>query len=401
MSVELRPLGVACNIACQYCYQHPQRDAGNVRKHYDMDTMKAAILKEGGPFTLFGGEPLLMPIEDLEEILSWGFAQFGRTALQTNGTLITERHLALFKKYKVSVGVSADGPDELNDVRWSGSWQKTRENTQRTLDSIRRLVAYGIIPGIIITLHKGNALPARLPKMEAWIRELDTLGIRSTRLHLLETDHPLVGQHYRLSSEENIHAMRFFLRLQGELKQLRFDVFKEIDRLLAADDHATSCVWNACDPYTTSAVRGVEGDGKRTNCGRTNKDGVDFVKSALPSYVRYIALYHTPQEAGGCEGCRFFVMCKGQCPGTSIEGDWRNRTEHCEVWKALFAERESASVAQGRVPLSRHSGLPEIESRMLSGWIEGKNLSIQTILRRKKEEQQAQLVAGHAQDATC
>jgi hypothetical protein len=27
---ELRPLGVACNIQCQYCYQNPQRDAGNL-----------------------------------------------------------------------------------------------------------------------------------------------------------------------------------------------------------------------------------------------------------------------------------------------------------------------------------------------------------------------------------
>ena len=27
MSIELRPLGVACNLACHYCYQNPQRDA--------------------------------------------------------------------------------------------------------------------------------------------------------------------------------------------------------------------------------------------------------------------------------------------------------------------------------------------------------------------------------------
>jgi uncharacterized protein len=28
MSVELRPLGVKCNIRCSYCYQDPQREAG-------------------------------------------------------------------------------------------------------------------------------------------------------------------------------------------------------------------------------------------------------------------------------------------------------------------------------------------------------------------------------------
>ena len=52
MTVELRPLGVNCNLQCQYCYQHPQRDAGNVSKRYDMERMKAGILAEGGAVQL-------------------------------------------------------------------------------------------------------------------------------------------------------------------------------------------------------------------------------------------------------------------------------------------------------------------------------------------------------------
>src|SRR5579883_575382 len=66
MSVELRPLGVKCNIQCQYCYQNPQRDAGNVLQTYDVAKMQAAIEQEGGPFTLFGGEGLMVPEPDLE-----------------------------------------------------------------------------------------------------------------------------------------------------------------------------------------------------------------------------------------------------------------------------------------------------------------------------------------------
>jgi uncharacterized protein len=74
MGVELRPLGVNCNIGCQYCYQNPQRDAGNLTRSYDLEAMKRAVLSEGGPFILFGGEPLLMPEDDLETL--WA----GRTA---------------------------------------------------------------------------------------------------------------------------------------------------------------------------------------------------------------------------------------------------------------------------------------------------------------------------------
>ena len=62
---------------------------------------------------------------------------------------------------------------------------------------------------------------------------------------------------------------------------------------------------------------------RSSNCGRTNKDGVDYLKSDHQGYERYIALYNTPHEHGGCKGCRFFLMCKGQCPGTAIDGDWQ------------------------------------------------------------------------------
>ena len=65
MTIELRPLGVLCNIQCTYCYQNPQRDAGNIRKSYDLELMKSALEEQGGPFILFGGEPLLLPMKDL------------------------------------------------------------------------------------------------------------------------------------------------------------------------------------------------------------------------------------------------------------------------------------------------------------------------------------------------
>ena len=58
MGVELKPLGVTCNIQCHYCYQNPLRDAGH-RSAYDIEAMKAAVLREGVPFSLFGGEALL------------------------------------------------------------------------------------------------------------------------------------------------------------------------------------------------------------------------------------------------------------------------------------------------------------------------------------------------------
>jgi len=57
-----------------------------------------------GPFTLFGGEPLLIPETDLEDLWAWGFEKFGENSIQTNGILINDRIIELMKKYNVKVG---------------------------------------------------------------------------------------------------------------------------------------------------------------------------------------------------------------------------------------------------------------------------------------------------------
>ncbi len=58
MTIQVRPLGVVCNLSCKYCYQSPQRQAGNIGNSCDVELMKLAVQEEGGSFTLFGGEPL-------------------------------------------------------------------------------------------------------------------------------------------------------------------------------------------------------------------------------------------------------------------------------------------------------------------------------------------------------
>jgi uncharacterized protein len=387
--VELRPLGVRCNIGCEYCYQQPQRDAGNTDRGYDMAAMKDAVLAEGGPFTLFGGEPLMLPVADLEHLWAWGLERFGGNAVQTNGTLIRDVHVALFRRFRVRVGISIDGPGELNDARRDHTAARTRRATARTEAAIARLCAEGMPPSLIVTLHRGNATAERLPTLHRWFRELDRLGVEGVRLHLLEVDDPEVARRYLLTPPENVAALLGLAELETELPHLRFDLFAELRKLLAGRDRDVTCVWRACDPYTTPAVRGVEGTGRRSNCGRTNKEGIDFVKASGAGYQRQLALYQTPQSAGGCQGCRFFLQCKGQCPGTGIDGDWRDRSDQCSTWFAMFEHMEADMLARGERPLSRSRLRERLEHAAMRAWSAGDNPSL------------AQLVAGAGDLDAC
>jgi uncharacterized protein len=399
MSIELRPLGVACNLACHYCYQNPQRDAGNQRMTYDLEKMKKEAARLGGPFTLFGGEPLLMRFEDLEHLFAWGLETTGQNAIQTNGILIEDRHIDLFRRYKVSVGISIDGPGELNDARWHRGLEKTRQSTAAVESVIERLCQEYEAPGLIITLHKGNATAEKLPIMAEWMKKLHAMGIKSVRLHLLEVDHEAVRESLALSARENIQALLAFAEVQKSVPGMHLDLFEEMEALLSGQDGKVGCTWRACDPYTTEAVQGIEGNGQSSNCGRTNKDGVGFTKANAAGYERYMALYRTPQEENGCAGCRFFLMCKGQCPGTSIGGDWRNRTEHCEEWKQLFSMIERRMILAGNIPLTIQPLRFEMERRQIKAWERGENPSISRSLSLwYREVSNGQIEAGAAEE---
>jgi uncharacterized protein len=382
MSIELTPIGNSCNISCSYCYQAPMKDADPVLPSYNIEEMKRGLLESNpGPagFTLFGGEALMVPLDVLEEMWKWGYDHYGHNGVQTNGTLITNAHIELFLKYKVHVGISLDGPGELNDARWAGSQEKTRLMTARSEKAIEELCAVGIKPSLIVTLHRKNADKAHLPILINWFAKIQQLGVYSVNLHSLEIDHALVGEHLALSHQELIFAFLTLAKAQDRL-HLAFEPFKHMVQMLLGDDSNASCVWHACDPYTTGAVQGVDGHGEKTNCGRTNKDGVSWRKANTTNYLRQVMLYQTPQADNGCQDCRFFLMCKSQCPGEAIDGDWRNKTEKCEVWFSLFEQFERQLVNAGKLPLSVSPIRSTIEQNMIGAWTIGHNPSIKSTI---------------------
>lgn len=373
MTVEVRPLGIRCNMQCLYCYQHSERDAANIPVRYNLEQIRSKVQEYGSYFTVFGGEPLLIPEKDLEHLWAWGLENYGRNCIQTNGTLINESHIRMFKQYRVLVGVSVDGPAELNDIRWCGTLEATRAATAKTHAAIERLCREEIPPSLIVTLHRNNATSDKLPVMRDWFKWLVGLGVRHARLHLLEVEHEDVGRKYSLSDDENVEALFSFADLERELPGLQLDIFGDVRNMLLGRDNCATCVWTGCDPYTTQSVQGIEGNGQSSNCGRESKDGVGFTKASRTGYERYLSLYHTPQEYGGCNGCRFFLMCKGNCPGTAMDGDWRNRSAFCGVWRRVFERFEEEHLDQGIVPLSISPKRQRVERIVLDHWISGQS----------------------------
>ena len=105
----------------------------------DFATAKAVIDGIQGPFRiqLAGGEPLLN-FDLVKRIYAYAKQQRKKVllALQTNGTLLTPGIAKELKEMNISVGVSLDGPPEVNE--------QLRGKTGEVIRGIKYLAEYGI-----------------------------------------------------------------------------------------------------------------------------------------------------------------------------------------------------------------------------------------------------------------
>ena len=147
------------------------------------------------------------------------------------------------------------------------------------------------------------------------------------------------------------------------------------DAMFNTSDNLT-CFYRRCDFMNTQAVYGIEGNGKITNCGRTNKEGIDFQKSDDQGFERYISLYNIPQEYGGCKDCRFFLLCSGGCPGEGKDYDLRNKTINCNKNKELFSFYEKVALESGVIPFSKMNSRKDMELSLINSLIEKDNKTI-------------------------
>ena len=143
-----------CNIACSYCYFFFGGDDSYLRHppviSIDTITKLVPFLRDGCKscgcevlqIDFHGGEPMLQKKKDFDkmcEILQEGLPDLKelRFAIQTNGMLIDDEWIALFEKYNVGVGVSIDGPENVNDKYRVD--KKGKGTYQRVLQGIKKL----------------------------------------------------------------------------------------------------------------------------------------------------------------------------------------------------------------------------------------------------------------------
>ena len=305
---------LACNFACEYCYEHPIREEApeidfpaveeTIRRlwkeQYERRIGKKKKLddKDLPLVTLHGGEPTILPRADFERFLKLAFELSKRSSIQTNGLLIDDDMIELFKKYNTGVGISIDGPWPLNELRGIGTKAQRKKQTRKILKTLDRLrttelpkefwtkdkdgkeIPRYLKPSVIAVIHKKNGLPDRREVLKQWVLGLHEKKIGG-RLNICCTGNEEID----LTPQE---AVDFYVDMFDFMMENGIDSFSPFRDIIAALKGESSyvCVFKECDPYSTPSCTTVLKDGSVGVCLRLYGDGKIYLRNDPMTHIR-------------------------------------------------------------------------------------------------------------------
>ena len=179
-----------CNLDCVYCYL-PDRTS-KARLPIATTRRVAQVIADSGLLAdeidvrWHAGEPLTLGARFYDEAAAEIAAIAGthvtvRHSVQTNGVLLNDSWMNLFKKWDFRVGVSIDGPAHIHD-----RWRKTRKGNGTHAAVARRLALFaehGVDFDVISVIT-----PATLDHVEDYLAYMTALAPRSLGINVEESE---------------------------------------------------------------------------------------------------------------------------------------------------------------------------------------------------------------------
>ncbi|MCB2190069.1 MAG: radical SAM protein [Deltaproteobacteria bacterium] len=314
-------LTTACNLNCAYCYRG---DPSKVLA-LDRDMVRRALslaAAGGGPLhvQMAGGEPTLVP--ELMETVAREVHRLEvptTLAVQTNGVALDHAMARLFKRWSIGVGVSLDGPPEVQERlrgRAPEVWQGLEELNRAEVD-------FGVTA--VVCAENLIELPRLAMLLGHWTHA------RGLGLDLLvRRGRAMQGGPSMAEPEALIRAMQ---ELAGAVawissQRRRPLVLREQKRLQ-----------NLLHPFCQAALGAslaVHPDGSLYPCGQTMGDE-DCEMGTLdrPDFTRAAALAAYRLEQDDCASCPLEARCPGECPSRLKYNGPQGRVLACALLQGL------------------------------------------------------------------
>ena len=243
----LLKVAARCNIDCTYCYEYRLADQSWRTKPALMsqdvlaratDRIVDHVVSHGVPsinIVFHGGEPLLAGptffhdavVQLRDRVSAYCPVTFG---VQSNGTLLDEAWLDLFRGLDVTIGVSADGPRHLNDRHRLGfRGESTYERVERSLRLLSDEKHRGVGSGVLCVIQPDSS-PAELL---SWVEQFGPIKVD----FLFPHHHHASPPPYPHTDESGYGFGRWLTEVfdiwwNSDLSHLRIRIFEDIIHLL-------------------------------------------------------------------------------------------------------------------------------------------------------------------------
>lgn len=155
-----------CNLNCGYCYLYNHEDTSALRQPKRMPTdLRRLSLEKLRAYcdgrdssiglTLHGGEPMLLGVAGLEELIVETKGVLGprlaSLSMQTNATLVTPAIASMLVRHDVNVGISLDGPPEIHDP--ARPTHAGLGSHAKTIEGIKHLSRAGLTTNVLCVVN--------------------------------------------------------------------------------------------------------------------------------------------------------------------------------------------------------------------------------------------------------
>lgn len=371
-----------CNLVCPYCYfffseDQTHRDHPAIVPMSTVDGMiqfiQDAIQRHGVQTVqigFHGGEPLLLKKAFFERVCSKLIDELGdrcelRLSLQTNGVLIDREWIALFAKYRFSVGMSFDGNEEAhNQTRIDRKGRGTYAESERGWRMLLEAADAGHIRmvGVLCVVAPGQS------GRKMFRHFIDNLNVRTLDFLLPDVTHNSLTASKKFVEQCGDYLIEvcdeWFSRADPGIR-VRF-ISDIIEPLLARVDESIPAVLHPEPRTLTVSSNGDLGpdDSYRPLAMRFRDTGYNVGQHRYANlqagefYQEMVRAATTLPEA--CNGCAWRGICRGgdRKHRFSIRNGFDKRSVYCSALYRLHAYI-CARLVQGGIPAER------LEQRLL------------------------------------
>lgn len=356
-AIVFKPVGDSCNFKCDYCYYRGKSEIGELYRGNNLRTVfekvKDYILnteevkKELGIYW-HGGEPLLAGKEFYKKAIQIENEVFFpdikiNNQIQTNGSLVDEEWIDLFKELKLEVELSFDALPEIHDLHRKDTLGKP--TSERALAAFRLLSENGMKPSVLSVTSK--EMIGREKEIYDYLMSIGMCNI--------DFLFPVPPYTDTQDPDDYGNFMINMLNVILEHGDKSFHV-RTLDNLIAKALGYPPILCALSIPNICGTFPLIEGNGNVYYCDTMAKSIGSYLGNIfeedffilMKKRDNFKTKKGTEAKFGPCKGCEWWLTCSSGCMASRVSG----RQYHCSSFNRLYNTVKEVVEKSGVPPIT-------------------------------------------------